>query len=363
MKSNDKFQDEMNLETAQEQQKQHNCDSANENDSVEVNQTLDADNSESDGEQQEDIILNMLKKYSLKVALGVLLLVAIVWGGMKVYDHFHNNNADVSYWEEPQSNPISHEGGVVNIVNPITGNLIVEDIDWFRYNDDKDSIVLFAKNGKRGFCNILTDKVIVSPVTYSKAWVFSEGLAAVEKDGYIGFINTSGKLVIGCKYPYRGNPLYQFVFHDGHCVVANSDNKLGVIDANGKWVVEPIYDNVQLTKDYAVVYAEGDFKKQIDYDGNVLQDGIIDHIEPLHYDVSYIDLETGCPEDASVRNANYYEYQVGSYAGLINDRGQFITPPIYTSISCISPTLFCATLQDGFSVVFIDKNGKVISGK
>lgn len=302
----------------------------------------------------------------LWIILSLLFMASAIYGAIKFVQHIRHKDhyaLDYEYVEEPSAGPVTYKNGQTNIVNPSTDKVIVKDVDWVHYENNRDTIILFAKDGKRGFCNIETNKVIVEPTTYTKAWIFSEGLAAVEKDGYIGFVNTKGEVAIDFKFRYRGNSLTEFVFHNGHCVVANPNNRIGVIDTKGRWVLDPEYDEVELTKDYAIVYTEGDFKKQVDYSGKVLLDGIIDYIEPLHYDVSYTDITTGSPEDGRARNSEYYEYRVGDFAGLINSRGQFITPPIYTSINGVSPTLFSATLQDGWSKVFIDQNGNVISGK
>ena len=267
------------------------------------------------------------------------------------------------YGEEPDEGPVSYSNGKSNIINPVTKKVIVKDIDWCHYSDetDEDPIVLFAKNGKRGFCNTVTDEVIVEPTTYTKAWIFSEGLAAVEKNGYIGFVNTSGKVAIGFRFSYRGNPLTEFVFHNGHCVVADSSNKLGVIDQRGRWVIKPLYDNVELARDYAIVYKDGDFKKQIAFNGEIMQDGIIDYINNLYYDVSYTDLQTGEQQLGQAKNNDFYEYRVGGYSGLLNGNGEVITPPIYTDITGITPTLFKAQLQDWNSLVIIDQKGNVLS--
>ena len=270
---------------------------------------------------------------------------------------------DYEYGDEPMDGHISYKNGKSNIINPDTREVIVEDIDWSHYSssNDENPIVLFAKDGKRGFCNIMTNEVIVPPTTYTKAWIFSEGLAAVEKNGYIGFVNTSGDVAIGFRFSYRGNNLYEFVFHNGYCVVADSSNKIGVIDQNGRWVIKPLYDQVELAKDYAVVYKEGEFKKQVDFNGNVLQDGIIDDIYEIYYEVQYTDLQTGEPSTGSAKNNDFYEYYVGSYSGLIDSKGKIITPPIYTDISGVTPTLFKARLQDWGSVVLIDTKGNVVS--
>ena len=309
------------------------------------------------------------KKHPLKKTLVFLLVAAVIVVPtmliIKSCQHktYYEEDYAYAYGEEPSEGFVSYKKGKSNIINPTTKEVIVKDIEWCHYssNSDEDPIVLFAKDGKRGFCNIVTNEVIVSPTTYTKAWVFSEGLAAVERKGYIGFVNTSGKVAIDFKFSYRGNNLYEFVFHNGYCVVADSSNKIGVINQKGRWVIKPLYDDVELTKDYAIVYKEGEFKKQIDFQGHVLQDGIIDDIYDLHYDVQYTDLQTGEPSVGYAKNDNFYEYRVGSYSGLIDSKGKIITPPIYTDISGITSTLFRARLQDWTSIVIIDTKGNVIS--
>ncbi|MBO4588287.1 MAG: WG repeat-containing protein [Bacteroidales bacterium] len=300
----------------------------------------------------------------------VLLVIAAVAAGVLVFRSCQSKEHtqtfyDYYYGDEPSGGHISYKNGKSNIVNPATKEVIVEDIDWSHYSDNSDEnpLVLFAKNGKRGFCNIMTNEVIVKPESYTKAWVFSEGLAAVERKGYIGFVDTSGKVAIDFRFSYRGNSLYEFVFHNGYCVVADSANRIGVIDKKGRWVVKPLYDDVDLAKDYAIVYKEGDFKKQVDFNGNVVQEGIIDNISELYYEVRYNDLVSGEPKVGQAKNNNFYAYNVGGYSGLIDSKGKVVTPPIYTDISGITATLFKARLQDWSSIVIIDTKGNVVSNR
>lgn len=307
-----------------------------------------------------------LEKKSIvgRVVFFFIVAVIVSVSALMVVKSCHNKNEyGYEFGEEPSDGHVSYNNGTISIVNPDTKQVIVKDIDWSHYSssNEESPIVLFAKNGKRGFCNIATGKVIVEPTTYTKAWIFSEGLAAVEKDGFIGFVDANGDVAINFKFSYRGNPLTDFVFHNGHCVVADSSNKIGVIDQKGRWLIKPRYDNIELAKDYAIVYTDGDFKKQIDFNGNVLQDGIIDDINDLYYDVKYTNAQTGEPNVGSAKNNDYYEYRVGSYSGLIDSQGNIITPPIYTDISCLTPTLFKARLQDWISIVIIDNKGNVLS--
>lgn len=344
----------------------------NETNKEELNGTIAAETPQADvqngNEPQEGTVEQPKKKRRVwRYIILFLLGLAVGWTAMhfiKKYKDSHDYEYGYEYGDEPDDGCyVSYNNGSSNIINPTTKEVIVKNIDWCHYSSDSDEdpIVLFAKNGKRGFCNIVTNEVIVEPDCYTKAWIFSEGLAAVEKDGFIGFVNAKGDVAIDFKYSYRGNPLSEFVFHNGHCVVADSSNNIGVIDQKGRWVVEPLYDQIELAKDYAIVYMDGHFKKQVNFEGNVLQDGIIDDIYDIYYDVEYTDLQTGEPQSGRAKNNDFYEYHVGYYSGLIDSKGVVITPPIYTNITGISPTLFKAQLQDWNSIVIIDQKGKVIS--
>ena len=322
--------------------------------------TQDAQTSKKKGQQSKT--MKYLKITLILIVIAIVALTPVLIHAIRQYKE-EQKEYSYAYGDEPDDGPVSHSKNKINIINPKTKEVIVEDIEWCHYssNKDEDPIVLFAQKGKRGFCNIVTNEIIVPATTYTKAWEFSEGLAAVEKDGYIGFVNTKGKVAIKFKYSYRGNRLSEFVFHHGHCIVADSSNKIGVTDHKGCWVIKPLYDNIHLAKDYAIVYKDGEFKKQIDFNGNVVQDGIIDYINNIYYEETYTDLQSGKKDVGDVLNPDFYEYRVGCYSGLINSKGEIITPPIYTNITGISPTLFKAQLQDWNSIVIIDQKGKVIS--
>jgi len=76
-------------------------------------------------------------------------------------------------------------------------------------------------------------------------YFFNEGLCPVIKKGKVGFINTSGKLVITYKY-YAKDSVSMPRFNDGFAAVgALKDNKLqfGYIDTKGKWIIKPEYDS------------------------------------------------------------------------------------------------------------------------
>ena len=178
---------------------------------------------------------------------------------------------------------VQKDDGKISIKNIVTGETTIKDIkvDWTS-SSGVDTLAVFCADGKRGYFNVNTGKIVIEP-KYRRAWNFSEGIAAVQLNGFIGFLNTKGEVEIGFNYPYYGNPLSSFIFRNGHCVVADSTGKCGVIDKTGKWAIDPVYDNVETFKEYAIVTKAG-LRAQVLYDGTVLNSYVLDAIAKLTYE-------------------------------------------------------------------------------
>ncbi|MBS7377022.1 MAG: WG repeat-containing protein [Paludibacteraceae bacterium] len=267
-----------------------------------------------------------------------------------------------SYTEERQLSEkiasVRQSDGSYKLVNTETGKTLISDISVEWIASGYDSLAVFSKDDKRGFFNINTGEIVVEPI-YEHAWIFSNKLAAVVLHNKVGFINSTGKVVIDFKYQYM--PGESYLFRYGHCAVANEELQVGVIDTLGNWVIEPNYEDIYVSEHYAIGHVRGNFDHQIDYNGNIILDCVIDNIYDIYYDVSYIDEITGCPSESKVASNEFFEYKIGSLSGLMNNKGEFITQPIYTVIRGLGPHLFRATLQDGFSEVIINEKGEVLS--
>lgn len=115
--------------------------------------------------------------------------------------------------------------------------------------DREDSLAVYALPNRRGYINVNTGRIVIDAEAndYQKAWLFSEGLAAVMKEGKIGFINARNEVVIPFQYDYSDEcRMYDFgyLFHNGYCAMTNAEGDLGLIDRSGNWVVEPAYDQI-----------------------------------------------------------------------------------------------------------------------
>ena len=268
-------------------------------------------------------------------------------------------------------------------------------INWLSETSDNDSLAVYALPGKRGYINVNTGHIIIDAQEndYRKAWVFSEGLAAVMKDGKIGFINDRNEVVIPFRFDYTLECRmcdFGYVFHDGFCVMTDADGNLGLIDKSGNWVVESSYDEIWAPHEsgYRMIIKDGRYgildstaailypaeyryigidsdgfalikdgkQWQVDFLGNVVQPFIFDNTSYLGYPVGYNE----CGE-TQYAFADYMKYEVMDRYGIMNRiTGEPITPAIYSEINMLSNDLFEVQEYDRYEWYLLDTDGNVV---
>ena len=266
------------------------------------------------------------------------------------------------------------------IYNDSTKQTLIQNVSWVCTPHNDDSLFVFAQEDKRGYANKYTGEAVI-PAQYSKAWIFSEGLAAVEKDKKIIFINKVGDVVID-KNLRLNDEIRHYTFKNGYCIVSPKDNnKMGLIDLQGNWAIPPQYDNIineygfwrlvenehqgllsaNLDTIYPVSYPYIDVRKnnielhtkdttvvQVDYDGYVLSEYVIKEICPMEYETNEIIQEYDEDGDylnhhkiATAKCKRYYIYWNHEYMyGLIDSNGHKVTPAIYYYIEAIDEDLY-----------------------
>lgn len=281
------------------------------------------------------------------------------------------------------------------VYNKSTEKYTTPRIDWVTDAASGDSLGVYAVGGRRGYINVKNGEIIINAKTndYEKAWVFSDGLAAVMKDGKVGFINVDNELVIPFQFDYSSNRWGDtgYLFHDGYCVMTNKDGKFGLIDISGNWVVEPEYDelwnahktgnrivvndgkhgvldscgNVVYPTEYfyidiwedGFVLTKDGRKWQEDYEGNIVNPFVIDGVNCyMKYPVSYSN-ENGVEYALS----DYAEYFVNRNSGIMNRiTGRPITPALFEDVNMISDKLFEVQDAETYDWYIIDIDGNIV---
>ena len=292
------------------------------------------------------------------------------------------------------------------VFNVETGRKLIDDVDWIAEPKGNDSLVCFSNGERRGYFNMHTAEVVVSP-KYTHAWVFSDGLAAVEEKGIVKFIDGTGAVKIDLKLPYDPSD-DGYVFHDGHCAVhSHNGTRYGIVDTTGRLVEPMVYDYIKdCNCDELWLLRKGDITSVLDRElqpvltvtgGTVfVGDGTIDVTTPEHtirkYDMKgrlindfYItDYQTLVYEKDEIRYCTrnssgdaespepYVEtyrpqaiarlraYTAGDYyMGLMTAEGHVVTQPLYRDIQAIAQDLYICT-DAGYEKVIVNGKGEIV---
>ena len=289
------------------------------------------------------------------------------------------------------------------VFNSLTEEKAIKNILWIARPEGEDSLICFCDGKKRGYFNMHTGQVVI-PAKYSHAWVFSEGLASVEEDGSIKFIDGTGEIAIDNVTSYRPR-MDGLFFHGGYCVVDNNSAEICcLIDKSGRTVLPQDYNQITPSDNYQLwKVAQGErqgvydsklnpiipltecklylFEKEIcmtmpdhtmrkyDTKGHLIHDFYISTVRSLEYETDEI---MNRPPTLNVIEEDYAEvldqnsrvkavarlraYVAGdNYQGLMTPAGHPVTMPIYENIEAIGPDLYLCQVSNGDNIVV---NGK-----
>ena len=221
------------------------------------------------------------------------------------------------------------------------GKKTIMGIHWIAKPLGEDSLVCYSDGDARGYFNMLTGEMAIKP-KYKHAWVFSDGLASVDDNGMIKFIDAKGDIVIDLNIPYITGA-EGYVFHNGYCVIhSNKSDKYGMIDRKGKWVLDAEYDAITATmKDHTL--------RKYSLKGELLDDFLISNVIGLLYDTDEIRYTTaqnyddegnftGETADAEPtpyqKTASCKKYEAESdWFGLMSPGGKILQPSVMICIS------------------------------
>jgi hypothetical protein len=183
------------------------------------------------------------------------------------------------------------------------------------------------------------------PADYFPASSFSEGLAAVSKDGW-GFIDKTGKIVIPLQYADA------FSFSEGLAAVTDQNNQRSYIDQTGKTVISLPVDYMS-----ALGFSEGLAAVQ----GSNNKWGYIDKTGKLVIGLNYFGAggfqeglaSVGVNESVTGAMHSGEEDKFNHNCGYIDKSGNLIIPAMFSE---------CAPFSEGLALVTIGKSASWFQG-
>lgn len=353
-------------------------------------------------------------KKVLIVALCVIGVAVILLAGLMSHDYYEEK-LKVEYWEGytryVSPNIVLVRGykgwkGFEQLKDLRTGEFTTPRLNHIFVNEyaSKDSLVVFRTDDrKRGYLNIHTGRIVI-PALYQRAWNFSEGVAAVYNEGLISFINESGEPAIPITFPIRYDLNFDdvaFQFHNGVCIMRTMDNKWGLINTKGEWVVEPIYNTIDAPYHgyrrvydgyhYGLINQDGtlalpiiydDIRRELAGDGWILvKDGLAwqvdfqlhvtipfvhDGIHTLRYIDSYdtheyYDEATDEYKTLKQNKPRFFRFDIGDNSGVIDANGKVIIPAIYFNVYIVNDHLFQVEVTPSGERLLYDTQGRNVS--
>jgi hypothetical protein len=222
---------------------------------------------------------------------------------------------------------------------------------WGKYGyiDKKGSIVIkpqytFAGAFKEGMAKVELDgklgyidrngAEVIKP-QYTEAYDFSEGLAAVRTtDGKTMYVDKKGNTVLS-----RADMMYPFGFSGG-LAACGSNQSIGFMDSSGKVIVPPQYSSVSLFSEGLAAVLVGQKYGYIDNKGNMTISPQFDYAQDFKDGVAGV-----------LINGKY---------GFIDKTGKVVIAAQYDMVGKFSEGLASACINNKWG--FIDKDGKTVIG-
>ena len=344
-------------------------------------------------------------KQAGSIILGVLFMLCFVTGCYNIchrpfsgfvhsvilddrYDNY-TNKYEVNEYITFYSN-----GAHGYVKSNYTDKKVLRDVKWVIASDNReDTLACYASKGFRGYLDVRTGRPVIPAKRFTKAWLFSEGVAAVmEKDSTVKFINTRGQVVISNKEFRYPSFAYGFLFHNSLCAMTDTAGKWGIIDRSGEWVIRPEYDGIEHLSsghwlvdknerkglfdmkaqailpveyrgievmEHGISVVHKDYTKQmLNFDGTLKYKFVTDDIEDIYYTTSEV---TELGEDIrKLTPCKSYSTFAGR-CGLLSPEGKPVTGPEFTSITGLGPNLYYCVFDFTSTGVILDGNGNMVN--
>lgn len=277
------------------------------------------------------------------------------------------------------------------LFNYATGKKMYEGkIAWIVRSNDDDSLAVFSDGKKRGYINRYTGEIQI-PAEYDHAWIFSDGVACVQKGNEAFFIDHNGNPICGKRFAPPSNKEEGYVFHKGYCAVAMKENGWGLIGKNGEWqldgcgylyirpqgdfwimcaqdgkegvrteiltiVLDMHYTDIAI--DDTGIYATDNqgWRRKYGFRGEVIEDFVVKDICNLYYETDVKDNEG----NLETKQALCRKYTIDEeHCGLMSADGKPLTPAIYSDIEAISIDRFVCSIAWNEKVILDELGRKV----
>jgi len=352
-----------------------------------------------------------------RIVSAAFVAVIVFWAAAEILDFADTISWDIedifecserkAFLSEELSDDLAfydYSGDKLGYLADANGKKVLKNVFWISKPMEGDSLVCFCDGEHRGYFHMRDGQVVVPP-TYDHAWVFSDGLAGVENQGRVMFLDPKGTIAFPGNFAYDEDD-DGYVFHKGHCAVHDSTAiRMGLIDHTGAWTLPPVYDKVVpidtfwfVDKDnlqgiftfgmkevmpltdahfsirdttFEATFADHSISTYT-LQGKLIATNQIYEVEQMMYDTREVVYPTSHSEEEeeeysdeespytrkAVATCQRYQAEWEWY-GLLGPDGRIVTPPIYSSIEAIGKDLYLCKPVYSQGVILNSKGQRV----
>lgn len=247
------------------------------------------------------------------------------------------------------------------------GETLIEPKYNFISDFDSYGLAIAEREGKYGYINWkgeeITKFIYDKPRWYSKSWQFNKGRALVRIGQLFGYIDREGLEVIKPQYTfafpfdnYGHASVYKGELHIDHSFEGNFIDfrklKAGLIDTLGNYIIKPTrYIKINPgIGDHYIAYSDG-------FETCNILNSMGDVVSPDYKEVELF-------------ADKYYIVRKSSGAGVVDQKGKVILPPVYSGISPFlfrdGKIVFMTSSKSGGGqnlIHFIKEDGRLLTSK
>ncbi len=336
----------------------------------------------------------------MKILTGLtsLVLLAFIWGSCESKDQDDQDTVEDPiltdeeiYFEDYL--PVLNKWGFIDKAGNVAIEPIFDQVDYF-----SEAVCAVNYQGKWGYIN-LNGTWIIEP-TYKGAWLFKENRAKIwEFGGKYGFIDIEGNKIGKAEWDEAYNFHYRrakvkrqdyfgYVDLQGELIIplgfeyasdfglqsakVRQNGKYGIIDTLGNWIIPPEYEIIgdyhneliraRKNKKYGYINPQNQTIIEFKYGSSL----------PYHYGIAFVRKDAKwyrldsqgqeqpiipC-DDIRYAGESRWIYRVRRMFGLMNEKGEAITEPIFQQINNFSEQKACFMKEDLWG--YADRNGKTV---
>jgi hypothetical protein len=229
-----------------------------------------------------------------------------------------------------------------------------------------DSLLVYSEDGSMGLCRKNCEVVV--PAQYSEIGALVQDRAMVVKEGKIGYIDGTGKIILNCVFETFPNYLIRGQYNAG-LVLLKHKGKFGLSDKTGKIIVPMNFFNLGDVSSLIAFQSEKGWG-YMDLNTKVLINPIYQYAESFQdgfaivekngmqgvIDVKGVEVIPISFQSVVRLGKKMFQVNMGDKNGIYSLKGEVLVPVVYNDIRVIDKDFIALKMEDDLHYLYLVEN-------